>query len=333
MNNETKDFVFDEQQTRKLVRKAKLRSTMKIIGVSVIVTPIILLILLYGLRQLSLHNAQKTMDEIILFNEISAPNVHISNQTANYNLFGGEIQTHTYKMLGNRPYIWEPIEGNYNVFGTYSPHYGSYGAIQLDGSASLAESNQLETFNSYTGDREMFFYHPEIAYEWYKDSVSELGQLEEALLVELGLSFDQPYSLDEIESKLPPNVQIVWWWADTYTDDRLNYMRHGQDTVKANSPFIYGFHSKQSKPRQSQNDSFDEVDSFIKNIEHLRESKNFEWEANQVYQSLVGEDGTLDKGDIKIIGAVVAGTTEQLKSLQNQTYIKASTFGVISDRK
>ncbi|MFJ7733150.1 anti sigma factor C-terminal domain-containing protein [Lysinibacillus sp. NPDC097231] len=56
-------------------------------------------------------------------------------------------------------------------------------------------------------------------------------------------------------------------------------------------------------------------------------------EANQVYQSLIGENGTLDKSDVKIIGAVVTGTPKQLESLQGQTYIKASTFGVISNRK
>ncbi|MGE7794469.1 hypothetical protein [Lysinibacillus fusiformis] len=45
------------------------------------------------------------------------------------------------------------------------------------------------------------------------------------------------------------------------------------------------------------------------------------------------ENGIIDKGDVRIIGAVVSGTPEQLKSLQGQTYIKASTFGVISNQK
>ncbi|CAH1201626.1 hypothetical protein PAECIP111893_01677 [Paenibacillus plantiphilus] len=75
------------------------------------------------------------------------------------------------------------------------------------------------------------------------------------------------------------------------------------------------------------------MNEFLQRVGTIRESNNFEWEADEVYQSLVGEDGALDKGDVKIIGAVVTGTTEQLKSLQKQTYIKASTFGVISDRK
>lgn len=332
MNKENDSFSFDEKQAKKIMRKAKFWSTIKIIGITVIVTPIVLLVLWYGFRQLSLHNAQKAMDDIMLYKEISAPNVHISNQTYDYNLFGGEIQTKTYKVLGDRPYIWEPIEGDYNLFGTLSGYYGLYGAIKLEGSESLAETHQFERFNEYTGDREMFFYHPEISYDVYKNSISELNQFEKTTLVELGLSFDQAYSFDEIKSKLPPNVQVVWWWVDTYTDERLDFMKQTQETITADSVFIYGFHSEQSKPKaqQSQND---EIDSFIRNIERLRESKNFKWETDQLYQSLIGENGTLDQSDVKIIGAVVTGTPEQLELLQGQTYIKASTFGVISDRK
>ena len=332
MNEDQNSFLFDGNEAKKIMRKAKFWSTLKIIGITIIVTPIVLVILWYSFRQLSFYNAQKVMDDIVLFNEISAPNVHISHQTYDNNWFGGEVQVKTYKVLGSRPYIWEPIEGDYNLFGTLSRNYGLYGSIQLDGSESLIETHQLERFNAHTGDREMFFYHPKISYDVYKDSISELNQFEETNLVEIGLSFDQAYSFDEIKSKLPPNVQVVWWWVDAYTDERLDFMKQGQNTITADSPFIYGFHSEQSKPKalQSQND---EIDSFIRNIEHLRKSKNFEWETDQVYESLVGENGTLDQSDVKIIGAVVTGTPEQLEGLQGQAYLKASTFGVISDRK
>jgi hypothetical protein len=131
------------------------------------VATIVLVLLWYGFRQWSHAQAQKTMDEIVMWNEISAPNIHISNQTYDSDWFGGEIDTQTFKLIGNRPYIWEPIERKYNLFGYSSRKYGSFGAIQLDGSESLVESSQLYQFNSYTGDREMFFYHPEISYDAY----------------------------------------------------------------------------------------------------------------------------------------------------------------------
>lgn len=120
---------------------------------------------------------------------------------------------------------------------------------------------------------------------------------------------------------------------DAYTDERLDFMKQAQGTIAADFPLIYGFHSEQAKPKAQQSSEPDEIDSFIRNIEHLRKSKNFEWEANQVYQALIGDNGTLEQSDVKVIGAVVTGTPEQLESLKEKTYIKASTFGVISDRK
>lgn len=333
MNKGQNDFLFDEKQTKKIMRKAKFWSTIKIIGITIIVTPIVLVVVWYGLRNLSINSAEKVEDDIRLFNAISAPNVQISNQMYDYNLFGGKIKTTTYKVLGDkhRPYIWEPLESDYNLFGTLTRNYVS-GSIQIEGSESLAESNQFEQFNEYTGDREMFFYHPEISYDVYKDSISELNQLEENTLVELAISFDNAYSFDDIKSKLPSDVQVDWWWVDAFTEEGLNFIKQGQGTIAANYPLIFGFQSEQSKPvpRQSQSD---EVDTFIQNLELLRGSKNFEWETNQVYQSLIGENGTLERSDVKIIGAVVTGTPKQLELLQGQTYIKASTFGVISNRK
>lgn len=333
MNKEQNDFLFDEKQTKKIMRKAKFWSTIKIISITLIVTPLVLIVLWYGLRHLSLNSAQKVMDDIHLFNEISAPNIQISNQIYDYNLFGGKIKTTTYKVLGDqhRPYIWKPIESDYNLFGTLTRSYGS-SSIQIESSESLAETNQFERFNDYTGDREMFFYHPKISYDNYQDSISQLNQLEKNTLVELAISFDNAYSFDEIKSKLPIDVQVDWWWVDTFTEDTINFLKQGQNTIAANYPYIYGFQSEQSKPKARRSSS-DEVDTFIRNIELLRKSKNFEWETNQVYQALIGEKGTIDKSDVKMIGAVVTGTPEQLESLQGQAYIKGSIFGVISNQK
>ncbi|MBG9453593.1 hypothetical protein ABE61_05765 [Lysinibacillus sphaericus] len=333
MNKGQNDFLFDEKQTKKIMRKAKFWSTIKIIGITIIVTPIVLVAVWYGLRSLSLNSAQKVMDDIWLYNKISSPNVQISKQVFDDNLFGGKIKTKTFKVLGDnhRPYIWEPLESDYNLFGTLTRNYIS-DSIQIEGSESLAETNQFERFNEHTGDREMFFYHPEISYDVYKDSISELNQLEENTLVELAISFDNAYNFDDIKSKLPSSVQVDWWWVDAFTEEWMNFMKQGQSTIAANYPLIFGFQSEQSKPVPLQSQS-DEVDTFIQNLELLRESKNFEWETNQVYQSLIGENGTLERSDVKIIGAVVTGTPKQLESLQGKTYIKASTFGVISNRK
>ncbi|WP_341300884.1 anti sigma factor C-terminal domain-containing protein [Lysinibacillus sp. FSL H8-0500] len=333
MDKEQPNFLFDDKQTKKIMRKAKLWSTIKIVGITILITPIIIVVLLYSLRHASINSAQEVMDDIHLFNEISTPNVQISNQLYDYNLFGGKITTTTYKVLGeqHRPYIWQPLNSDYSLFGKLTQNYIS-SPIQFEGSESLAETSQLERFNEYTGDREMFFYHPKISYDVYKDSISELQQLEENTLVELAISFDTAYHFDEIKNKLPSGVQADWWWVDAFTNDIMAFLEKDQSTIRATSPFIYGFQSEQSKPI-AQRSLNNEVDSFVQHIELLRKSKNFKWETNQVYQALVGKDGKLESDDIKIIGAVVSGTPEQLMLLKDQPYIKASTFGVISNRK
>lgn len=101
MNKEENEFVFDDRQTKKIMRKARFWSTVKMIGITLIVTPIVLIALWYGLRTLSLNSAQKVMDDIHLFNEISGPNVQISNQVYDDHLLGGKITTTTYKVLGS----------------------------------------------------------------------------------------------------------------------------------------------------------------------------------------------------------------------------------------
>lgn len=336
-DNDQGHFTFDEKQAKKIIRKAKFWSSIKIIGITVIITPILLIALWYGNRSLSTHNAQKAMNHMVLFNDISAPNVQISNQSFDTNQFGGgKIKLQTYKVVGDRPYIWEPIEARYNLFGKHSGNYDLYGAIRLEGSSSLKKSNQFERFNAFTGDREMFFSHPEIKYDVYQDSISELTKFDPSTVVEMGLSFDQAYPFDEIKSKLPSDVKPTWWWVDTFTEEKVKYLEPMQGTISADSPFMFGFQAEHSKPKfqQSESDSFDEVQSsFIEKVERLRKEKDVDWELKQAYKAMSGENETLEKDDVKIIGAVVTGTAEQLKALANQPYIKASTFGVITDRK
>ncbi|AIQ59388.1 anti sigma factor C-terminal domain-containing protein [Paenibacillus borealis] len=321
-NQEQDQFIFGGKQTQQLIQKARLRSTLKTIGIIVVVTPIILAVIWYGLYHLRLAQGSKVQSEILWKNEISAPNVHISNQSVKLDSFGGETYNQTYKWLGNKPYIWQPIEETYNLLGRSTGRYGAFGAISLPEQLSAASPHR---YNSATGDREMIFYHPEIAYDSYEDSISQLKQLEDDTLVELALSFDQAYTLEETQKLLPAGVQSVWLWTDAYTPSYKKYLKETRQTIAADSMIIYGFHGEQFAP-------YGGVNSFINSVEQLRKhGKNFTWEADQVHESLAGDNDILEPGDITIIGAVVTGTAKQLEALQNQAYIKGSTFGVVSD--
>lgn len=68
-------------------------------------------------------------------------------------------------------------------------------------------------------------------------------------LVEIAISFDDAYSLDEIKSKLPSEVQVDWWWVDAYTDDTLDFL--SKDRIRF-QPMIHTFMAfNQSNPNQN----------------------------------------------------------------------------------
>jgi len=324
MEEEQNQFTFDDTHARNLIKKAKRRSTLKTALIVVILTPLILAVLWYGFYHWRFSRADQSQREIVWHNQISAPNVHISHQSFELGVLGGTITSKTYKWLGTRPYIWEPLETTYNLLGRTSRLYGSFGSILLPEQLSAASPYG---YNASTGDREMFFYYPASAYDSYEDSIGKLGQLKDTTLVELALSFDQDYSVEEINKLLPASVQPVWWWVDAYTDQYKQYLQETGMTIAANSLIIYGYHGEQFAP-------FDGgIDSFITSVEQLRqESKSFKWDADQIHEALAGDDDILDKSDVKIIGAVVTGTAGQLEALKWLPFIKASTFGVISDQ-
>ncbi|WNS44637.1 anti sigma factor C-terminal domain-containing protein [Paenibacillus sp. MMS20-IR301] len=320
-NHDKDHFTFNGKQAQQMIKKAKLRSTLRTIGIIIVVTPVILAAMWYGLYHLRLSQGDKVQSEILWRNEIGAPNVHISNQSVKLDAFGGEVYNQTYKWLGNKPYVWETLEEFYNLSGRSTGRYGAHGAIPLPEQLSAASTYR---YNSATGDREMFFYHPQIQYTSYEDSISQLKLLEDNMLVELALSFDRAYKLEEMQTLLPAGIQPVWYWTDAYTNSYKDYLKETGQTIAADSQIIYGFHGMQFAP-------YGGVDAFINSVEQLRAGgKNYKWAAEQIQESLAGDNNILEPADITIIGVVVTGTAKQLETLQNQPYIKASTFGVVS---
>ena len=75
------------------------------------------------------------------------------------------------------------------------------------------------TFNSSNGQREMMFYIPEINYnEKILNDLPSLSEMDPGKLVEMGISFDKSYSLEEVKSMLPEGLKQVWYWVDTYNN-------------------------------------------------------------------------------------------------------------------
>ena len=65
----------------------------------------------------------------------------------------------------------------------------------------------------------MIFFYPFVDYPQYKNDLQLLDQIEANKNMEIALSFDQAYSMDEVRDMLPNDITLSWYWIDDLNDE------------------------------------------------------------------------------------------------------------------
>ena len=104
----------------------------------------------------------------------------------------------------------------------------------------------LRPYNPYNGEREMLFYLPDVSYPKVLNETSQLDDMDSRKLVELGISFNTHYNVEQIKDMLPPSIHPVWYWVDTYSNKKPYHAKKMPDgTIDNPSPDqarrVYGF--------------------------------------------------------------------------------------------
>jgi len=185
-----------------------------------------------------------------------------------------------------------------------------------------------------------------IEYETYQNDLAMLEEIGEDKYLEMALSFDRDYSLEEVQAMLPGEVKLVWYWVNTYNEEDLNRMKGhyaeligngGQKTGEkvyqeprilfANQ--VYGMKGITSTGTTIE----DPRRSFIGAIKFgLNQKNRYRSQFQRLYDRLSNDKGEITKDDIRVIGVVVTGDTASMKLLRNENYIKAATLGIVIDK-
>ena len=124
-------------------------------------------------------------------------------------------------------------------------------------------------------------------------------------VAEVAISFDQPYTLQEIQAKIPDNLNIVWLYMTSQIVDESK----GPMGVP-----VYGFDPSDS-PKKAYNSFIDalkkyDADGGDKTIqEFLKLNKNKQFD------------------EVKISGVMLTGQTQNFKVLENQDFIRGASVG------
>jgi len=338
----TETFNFKSNKTRKILKKAKILTLVRTITVSLLV--FVLLSAAIVITNAVMLN-RIAMDELAneqIFDLVARPNIYMSQYQINDGFLTGKLDYATYRIVGNRPVYNGTYKIQYNIIPIVTGIYGYSERGQL----IQVEAEDEYSYYNKVGNREMKFYHPYIEYKAYQNDLFMLEEIGEDKYLEMALSFDREYSLEEVQAMLTDEVKLVWYWVDTYNEGDLDKMKghyaefignDGQPTGEkeyqeprflfANQ--VYGMKGVTSTGRIID----DPYCSFVEAINAGLNRKNrYQLQFQGLYDSLSNDKGEIIEDDIRIIGAVVTGDTASMKVLKDKEYIKASALGIVVDK-
>lgn len=330
----------EDQNIMQTLKKTKRKSMIRSILISVTVSVLMLIIVFFGAAQLVGHLSSNALYSEQRYMRISSPNEFNSGFRDNRGFLSGVMELQTYKIVDDVPIPWKNRWLNYNAwwFPFTTGAYGGSNNLTVEDPRMKQEGYEYyRGYNSYNGQRELAFYIPGVDYGGrILNDLPELDKMNEDKRVELAISFDKDYSFEEVKGLLPAGAKPVWYWVDTYDErEGFNFKPYPNenDPAKMNYPTpmnanygVYGFGVQpdwdQAKP-----------EDFIGTVQVGVDKKdNYHSEYQRIFNYLKKDKPAPEAGDVRILGVVVTGTADGLKSLKDPTYVRGAVLGAVVDK-
>lgn len=356
-NNDEKelDEIFEsakKDKFNKAVKKAKWCSILRTIVISLIVIVIVSISTIFIGIKVTQSESSDISFALSVFNDLTAPDMYIGKSIRYEGIFGGKTVYSTYKIIEGKVVYTGQQEYSYGLFNTVDVQAINSPAIVWG--ESFDEDNLNKPTYNELGQREMIFFYPYVKYKMYKNDLNLLEDIGNNKYVEMALSFDREYSIDEVNSMMPKNVTLTWYWVDDLNSkEKEEHKPHKNiqkfpdgKTIDVDNPAdvcsekaAYGikvYDSNGDKIKNPEELFIATIENNINQLEKLKTDNHklngIKSEVKRIYDNLKDKNGKIKKENIKIQGVVVTGTAETLKSLRGLPFIKASSLGVVTDK-
>jgi len=340
------DDLFDPSKNTKLkkaVKKAKRHTILRNAGISLLVLVALFVGGTIANRSLVYKLEGPVQMAVSDFNQISAPNRYIGKLERFHGFLGGKNTLSTFKILDGKVVYTGQSEYGYGLFqDEYAGWIGTETPMIL-GRSYDTEDLAIQKYNEL-GQREMIFFYPYVDYPQYKNDLQQLDQLEPNKVMEVALSFDQAYSMNQVNKMLPDNVTLTWFWIDDLNEEEKKASQsreveqtdeNGKQTTVSTPPLLRSEYTAYGIKAINENNEKieDPLEPFVWALESgMKYNTRYKGEFERVYNNLLGSDSELTKDDIRVFGAVVTGDAESLKDLQELPFIKSSSIGVVTEK-
>lgn len=314
-----KDFEFE-----KLVKKAKRRSMLKMVLISLSISLIVLTGLYFIGDTVMKMKMEKETRLDSTWNGIMGANIEEQGTTYNYSPISATAKTKLVKKVGGVPIPWGEQEKVFTILGTSR-------LITTDGPSGSGsiEDERIPLF--YQGERVIEFYHPEVNYKQTFDDRVLLNQIDDNSVVEMAFSFNKGYSIEEVNKVFKD--QLAWYWVDTFSKDDIK--EHNELNEDENFPRGHTISGFEAYGFQYNNHPKTEpAFNFISILEMIKsDGGNHQKEAIEIYNNITNKGKIkLEPENLKIIGVVVTGKPSDLKKYNDNSMINGATLGATTDQ-
>jgi hypothetical protein len=303
-NEDKLKSIFDEKSLNKTLKKAKRVTYFR----TLLISTIVCILIVFGVFKantwwISKKGNEVTSELTIQDAVMKAPNTIINMETLEIGLFKGTIKRKVYKVIEDKVIPWDTQKVSYGLRGFSSTSFSSY-------STNIDDNTKI---NFPSGQREMLFYVPQFNYKSYAEDLLKLKDYPNDKYIEMAISLDKSYSLNDVKKMLPNPINQTWYWVNYYSNkpDERDGPEFGQ--------WLFGISEPSSQLGQVL--SAPKINSESDFLNRLKKFNTKDYQLLKKRQT----DGL-------IIGVVVTGTKDSLLLLKEQPYVKASSIGAVVEK-
>jgi hypothetical protein len=314
-----KNEPFQSNDIEGIVKKAKRKSVIRNIIISTISLFIVGALLVFINGQIVGKAHSKATETNRLLNKISQPNVQIGGGEFEYGILSGSYTYHKYKIIENRIIPWGQEMRTFNAIG----HNNKSSAIAVYDEVGVGKKGEeYRHYNTTNGQRAMHFYHPWFEYTAIHNDLDLIQNAPNDAVMEVAVSFEQPYTVSEVQGFFNLNSKITWYWVNEFNQNDKNQLQ-GLNSTGTTASNVYGFNVNTLKGEGdivAQNE-----EDFLATLEELKGTGNYDFIIDRLLDSV---NQNLKEGII--IGVVVTGTKEELLKLKGEKHIRAISLGAVA---
>lgn len=337
-DNDMDDIFSDkmENEIKNEIKKKRSKLNLKLIIISIIST---LTISIVGILTLNFasdkyieNSYSKEQQKQVLESMIMNPNEYIGKESCRKMGYFKYESTYEYgKRIGSKVIY----AGSSNNLGGLARNGISKNRWTISNIPLTDDINKR--YSSVYGSRNLYFLYPyvnygENIYDYEKDDNKTtesdlsldkeniindfhfLNEIDDNKIVEMALSFDKEYTYEEVNSMLDSNL-ITFYWVDNKSGEAK------QNIIEVKNP---AFSVVGIKSIDGAGEFKDDVDSRMENFKAVVKKLKEIGDTQDI------ED--IDDHNIKITGAVVVGSTKELKDIQGNPMIKHAILGTVVDK-